>query len=105
MLLSFLSQTEHWIAAGILFFFFALFAVGNGIYLIDKIASNFENGPSFGPLFGGFFGVLAVLLLPVGEVSDRLPWVWVPLLLDAGCLPMFVIIPLYVRFMDKRRPR
>lgn len=103
MLLDFLSRTEHWVFAGILFFFFALFAGVNFIYLLARIASNFEDGPSFAPLFGGFFGVLALLLMPVGELSDRLPWVWVPLLLDTGCLPMFVLIPLYVRLKDKWR--
>ncbi len=96
MLLSFLSSTEHWILAGVLFFFFAFFAGANLIYLPGKIASRFEHGPSFAPFFGGLFGVLAVLLMPVGELNDRLLWCWVPLVLDASCIPM-IVFALYFR--------
>ena len=96
MLLGFLSSTEHWILAGVLFFFFAFFAGVNLIFLPGKIASRFEHGPSFAPFFGGLFGLMGILLMPVGELSDRLPWLWVPLVLDVSCIPM-VIFALYFR--------
>ena len=42
-----------------------------------------ERAPSFGPLIGGFAGVLGLLLCPVKSVSG---YEWLPLALDVGTL-------------------
>jgi hypothetical protein len=101
MLFDFLSTTDRWVLAGALFFFFAIFAGVNFIYFCIKATSGFEEGPSYAPFFGGFFGVVGLLLMPAGDISDRLKWLWVPLLLDASCLPL-VLSGLYYRFKKKR---
>lgn len=83
-----------WFLSCILFFLFSVLATVNAVYLIGQIRSRFEYGPSLMPFFGGIFGLIAILILPVGHLSDRLFWCWLPLVFDAGSFP-FVVLGLY----------
>ena len=86
-----LSNTESWILSGILLSLFTLFATINFVFLLNQIRARFEYGPSLLPIFGGLFGLIGVLLMPIGEWTDRLLWCWLPLVLDAGCLPYITL--------------
>ena len=93
-MLDFLPTSALWLFSGILFLLFILLAVVNAVYMVGQIRSRFEYGPSLLPFFGGIFGLIAIILLPVGELEQRLYWCWLPLLLDAGCLP-YIVLGLY----------
>lgn len=54
------------------------------------------DGPSTAPLIGGLIGMVAVLAAPFGELSQRLPFLWVPLLLDYGSGPYFLMVVYYL---------
>lgn len=42
-------------------------------------------GPSMLPILGGLLGCAGVLCLPVGTLSDRLLFCWIPVVVDPGC--------------------
>ena len=45
-------------------------------------------GPSVAPIFGGVFAAIGVALLPI---DGAWYWAWIPLFLDWGGLPMFLV--------------
>ena len=79
-----MSDTDRWIMATFLFLLFGLLAIVNAIYWWRSVK---DCSGSVAPIFGGLFGALGLLLMPVGTLSDRFLWCWVPLVLDLGCLP------------------
>ncbi len=44
--------------------------------------------PAVAPIFGGIFAAAGIAILPVEGIWK---WAWIPLLLDWGGLPMFVV--------------
>ena len=49
-------------------------------------------GPSIAPLIAGAIGVVAVLSAPIGALSDRIPYIWLPMLFDCGSVPHFFLV-------------
>lgn len=96
-----LPTSALWLFSGIFFFLFIILAIINAVYLVGQIHSRFEYGPSLMPFFGGIFGLIAILVLPVGELPERMWWCWLPLLLDGGCLP-YIVLGLY--FSKTKKP-
>ena len=90
----FLPTSALWLFSCTFFVLFTLLAVVNAVYMVGQIRSRFEYGPSLLPFFGGIFGLVAIILMPVGELKQRLYWSWLPLLLDVGCLP-YIVLGLY----------
>ena len=83
----------------------ALFLVGavfNGMIGWRTWIRDESDGPSVAPLLFGLVGIVAVLLAPFGELSDRWAWIWLPLLLDYGTGPYFLMVAYYLAF--KRTP-
>ena len=39
---------------------------------------------SYIPLIGGIAGIAGLSLMPLGSFSDRLPYVWIPFVVDPG---------------------
>ena len=62
---------------------------------------------SVAPLIGGILGAIAVLAAPFGTMSDRLPYLWVPAVLDCGALPYFLVVIFYLikESMEHRRQK
>lgn len=50
------------------------------------------DGPSIAPLIAGAIGVVAVLSAPIGELTDRIPYIWIPMLFDCGTIPYFLLV-------------
>ena len=48
--------------------------------------------PSLAPFIGGIAGLGAVIAMPVADLSVRLPYGLIPLVLDAGCLPYLAVV-------------
>ena len=90
---------DRWILAGACGVVFLFFAGVNAIYLWMNVSSRGEGGPSLGPIFGGLFGALGVMILPVGDLPHRLPYGLIPLIADVGCLPYL----LYALWYEWRR--
>jgi len=50
------------------------------------------DGPSIAPLVFGAVGVVAVLSAPIGELPERIPYCWIPLVFDCGTGPYFLLV-------------
>jgi hypothetical protein len=74
----------QWIAFVLLAAVFALLAGVNAYYLILQFKAGNKPAPSLAPLIGGVAGVLALLVMPAGPISDRALWLWVPIVADTG---------------------
>ena len=61
-----------------------LFALANAYYAWLAIRHRGEPHPSFAPFIGGIAGVAGLSFVPLGSISDRLPYLWLPFVLDAG---------------------
>ena len=96
-----MANPAQWVLAGILIAFFILVATVNAIYLVGQVRTRFEYGPSLLPFIGGLAGLGGVMLLPVGNWTDRLAWSWLPPLLDAGTLP-YIAIGLFFSVRDRK---
>ena len=70
--------------ASILLLAGGLITLANGYYFWLGIRHPGEQTPSLGPLIGGIAGVAGLSLAPIGSFSDRLPYLWIPLVLDLG---------------------
>lgn len=80
-----------WIAALVLAGFFVVFAFYNSLVVWETyVVPGYPR--SYAPFVGGIAGLGAVLAMPLGSLSDRLPWSLIPLVLDAGCLPYLAAI-------------
>ena len=85
------------VLAGLLLLLSGLITLTNGYILWlgirhrgEEPASSFV---SYIPLIGGIAGVAGLSLVPLGSFSDRLPYLWIPFVLDLGsgvCLCWFV---------------
>jgi hypothetical protein len=62
-----------------------------------------EHAPSWIPLLGGILGVFALLLIPL-NIAHKLSWL--PLVLDLGCLPGFLLtVIVYIHRIVRPRDR
>ena len=95
-----MAAVSAWIAALIAGGFFVVFA-GFNAWIVWQVYVAREHAPSFAPFFGGIAGLGAVLAMPLGSLSDRLPYCLIPLVLDAGCLPYLTAI-VWVLFRDRQ---
>lgn len=90
----------------------AIFVSGSLFYLVGAVFNGLiawrvwykkdSDGPSTAPLLFGSVGVLAVLFAPFGDVSDRWPFIWIPLVLDYGSGPYFLVVA-YVLLTGSKR--
>ncbi len=85
-----MADLPAWIFASLCLIGFLLFAVYNGIVAWRQFVLS-EPTPSFGPVLGGCLGVGAILAVPLGAWTDRLPYVLIPLALDFGTLPYLAL--------------
>jgi uncharacterized membrane protein YeaQ/YmgE (transglycosylase-associated protein family) len=81
---------------------FLVGATYNGLIAYRELWEKNSDGSSFAPLIFGIIGALAVLSAPFGELSERLPYLWLPLVIDCGTGPYFVLVILYV-IRDRKR--
>ena len=68
----------------------------------DWFEKNSEGGPSIAPLVFGVIGMVAVVSAPFGELSERLPYLWIPIVLDCGSGPYFLCVAYYI-FKERNR--
>jgi len=86
----------QWIAFIVALLAYAVGAVFNGLVGWRVWIRDESDGPSVAPFLFGLIGIGAVLVAPFGELSDRLPWLWLPLLLDYGSGPYLLLILIYL---------
>jgi len=89
-----------------------LFIFCTGIFLIAALFNAFvawriwfrrqPDGPSFAPILFGVIGSGAVLMAPFGTLAGRIPYAWLPLFLDCGCIP-YITYGLWCSLKDKRK--
>jgi len=79
--------TIRWILGGAAMALGAFVALGNWLTLIKMVIT--EGSSSFIPILGGSLAFLGLLIIPV---PGRFPWLWVPLVADWGCVPMWSFI-------------
>jgi len=84
---------------------FAIVAAFNGSIAWRQWIKGVPEEPSIAPLIGGMLGGVAVLAAPFGTMPDRLPYLWVPAILDFGTLPYFLVVIFYLikESMESRR--
>ncbi len=77
----------RWLVGGAAILLGTLVAMRNWITLIRLCIT--KESTSFVPLVGGFLGALGLLIVPL---PGRSGWIWLPLVGDWGCLPMWTWI-------------
>jgi hypothetical protein len=80
--------------------FLLIFIWMAGIHAWFFIKGFFQKAPSLIPLFGGLFGMLAILIVPLPSVRK---WWWVPFVVDCGSIP-FLIRSLIYMILHSRQP-
>ncbi|MFP3943429.1 MAG: hypothetical protein ACLFWF_06035 [Alphaproteobacteria bacterium] len=73
----------RWAAVVMLAALFLVFAAYNGVSAWQRWVRR-APAPSWAPVAGGAFGLMAVLTLPAGTFAERLWFAWIPLLLDVS---------------------
>ena len=101
--------TRQWIVLIVQWMFFMGFSLAflvgatyNGLIAYREWWEKNSDGSSFAPLVFGAVGVVAVLSAPFGELSERLPYLWLPIILDCGSAPYFLFAILYAIRERKR---
>ena len=61
--------------------------VFNGMIFLATVVHK-GSGPAVAPIFGGILAAAGIAILPVDGIWK---WAWIPLLLDWGGLPMFLV--------------
>ena len=77
-------EASRFVVAGVLLLVGGLFTLANWYYLWLGIRHSGDRVPSLGPFLGGIAGIAGLVLLPLGSFSDRLPFLWIPFVLDPG---------------------
>ena len=86
-----MADLPAWIFASSCLIGFLLFAGYNGFIAWSNFVLS-ASTPSYAPVIGGCLGVGAVLALPLGAWTDRVPYVAIPLMLDFGTLPYLALL-------------
>jgi hypothetical protein len=73
------------IVASILAVFSSLAIAMNYYYLVEMR----KRPVSLMPIVGGITGTLALTLVPIPRIQA---WIWIPLVVDPGCIPMIVVL-------------
>lgn len=76
--------------------FFLVGVTFNGLIAWREWIEKESDGPSLAPLISGAIGVVAVLSAPFGELSERLPFLWIPIVFDFGTGPYFLMVVCYL---------
>lgn len=76
--------------------FFVVGATFNGWIAWREWIKKESDGPPLAPLIAGAVGVIAVLVAPFGELSERLPYLWIPIAFDFGTGPYFLMVVCYL---------
>ena len=79
----------RWVISILLLLVSSYFIITNLRFLFDNFRLGLDAGPAPMTIIGGLSGCLGLLILPYMEFADRLSLIWVPLLLDLGCLPFY----------------
>lgn len=94
-----MADVPRWIFVLVLTGGFLVFAAYNAWIAWERLRD--DPAPSPAPIAGGVLGLGAVLAMPLGDLGDRLPYAFIPLVLDAGCLP-YLAIGLWQEFKMRR---
>lgn len=78
-------MTFRWVIAGLLATACCLIVIGNAVAIVRFRRSG--RRMSSVPLVGGIAGALAAVIAPLPALR---PWLWVPLVVDVGCVPMLL---------------
>ena len=87
-----LLDVVRWIIAVPLLMVSLYFIATNFRFLRENIRLGLNAGPAPMTIIGGLSGVLGLLILPYMEFSQRLALIWLPLVLDLGCLPFYMAL-------------
>ena len=87
-------ETIRWLISIALLLVSAYFIVTNFRFLLANFRLGLNAGPAPMTIMGGLAGCLGLLLLPYMDIGDRLSLLWIPLLLDLGCLPFYFSLAL-----------
>ena len=84
----------------------AIFLISLLIFLLGALFNGFiawrewyrknSDGPSMAPLIAGAIGVVAVLSAPFGDLLERIPFIWIPIVFDCGTGPYFLLVAHYI---------
>lgn len=96
-----LSITQWIIFVGTLLFY-SLGAAFNGNIAWREWYKKESEGPSIAPLIFGAIGVVAALSAPFGELSERIPFLWIPIVFDCGTGPYFLLVA-YTMLLEKKK--
>ena len=95
-------ETVRLVLAVILLLVAGLFALGNAYYAWLAFRYRGEPHTSFAPLIGGIAGVAGLSVMPLGSISDRLLYLWLPFFLDAGS-GVYLVSPVVGAFVRRFR--
>lgn len=92
----------RWILASGLGLFSFLCIVLNFSIFWRSFSGKTKERVSYVGFWGGIVGVCAIMLMPFGIWSNRLTYVWIPLVLDIGSVPSFLSMPVNFLFRKAR---
>ena len=75
-------EIERWVGMAVLGLLWLTFTAYNVIFAADRIHRRAYDGPSPLPIFGSIFGIVALLLAPVGTLPLRLLFIPLALIPD-----------------------
>jgi len=98
-------EAVRFVFAGSLLLLGGLSTLNNWHHVYLGIRRPGERVPSLAPLIGGVAGVAGLSLVPLGSFSDRLPYLWLPFVLDPGSALYFGMFVAAMASEVIRRPK
>ncbi len=100
-------EIVQWIIAGLCGLVFTFYAIVNAWCLISRLWLPCKEHIPAAYITGGLCGFMALLLVPIGTVSERMHYAWVPMVLDIGCLLFLVVFAMgiAIEIMEARRTK